>query len=76
VSTLIHLRRAVAFFCIAIVLLAVLPGASGLPWAVLTPVWLFVAAVVTLYVWAAFSDDVRPAAPVLSIVSGRAPPIA
>jgi len=76
VWTQIHLRRAIAFFCIAIALLSLLPASSGLPWAILTPLWLFVAAVITLCVYPAVSDDDRPAAPLLRVNSGRAPPIA
>jgi len=73
---MIHLRRTIAFFCIAIALVALLPGASGLHWAILTPLWLFIAAVITPYACRTFSDDRHPAAPLLCVVSGRAPPIA
>ncbi|HLN00239.1 MAG TPA: hypothetical protein VK335_13195 [Bryobacteraceae bacterium] len=74
--TLIHARRTIAFFCIAIALVALLPGASSLPWAILTPFWLFVAAVITLYVYGPFSGKDGPPTPVLSVISNRAPPIA
>jgi len=76
VSSTTHARRAIAFFCIAIALIALLPGAHGLPWAILTPIELFVAAVITIYIRRAFTDDARPPVPVLSVVSGRSPPIA
>ncbi len=70
-------RRSIALFCLAVLLLAVLiPGASGLPFATLAPLWLFVAAVAILSIHCTALDSGAPSTPFLAVVSNRAPPIA
>jgi hypothetical protein len=65
-----------ALLCLAAVLYAALaPGAPGLLWAVLVPVWFFFAAMVAFAICReARSTDPRPSA-VLSLVASRAPPV-
>jgi len=70
-------RKPIALCCVAILLLAaLLPSASGLPLAILPPLLLFVAEVVTLSICGRASDCLTPQAPFLAVASGRAPPIA
>jgi hypothetical protein len=74
--TLLHARRCVGVLCLAILLIAALiPAASGLPFGILVPLWLFCAAIVTLSIRSSFEDcDAQPI-PYLSILPSRAPPI-
>jgi hypothetical protein len=73
----IHHRRSIAIVCLAVLLLAALiPPGPGIPAAVLTLLWLFVASVVPLSIRsAAFDSDLTPV-PLLAATLWRAPPIA
>ena len=75
--TLIHARRLIALFCLAVFLLAALvPAASGLAFANLAPLWLFFAAVVCVSLVGAADDQNPLPVPFLSILPSRAPPVA
>jgi len=56
-------------------LAALIPAASGLPFSILVPLWLFCAAIVTLSIRSAFEDCDAQQIPCLSILPSRAPPI-
>jgi hypothetical protein len=69
-------RRLVALLCLAVVLYAALtPGASGLFFAVLVPVWFFVAAIVVLSMRRETTDRAPGPLPFLPVLASRAPPI-
>ena len=74
--TLIQARKSIALVCLAAFLLAALvPVASGLPFAIFAPLWLFFAAVVCVAL--APADDRNPLpVPFFSILPSRAPPVA
>jgi hypothetical protein len=73
----IHHRRSIGIVCLAVLLLAVLiPSGPGIPVAVLTLLWLFVAPVVPLSICSAAVDSVLTPAPLPAATLWRAPPIA
>lgn len=75
--TLIQARRSIALVCLAAFLLAALvPVASGLPFAILAPLWLFFAAVVCLSLVRPADDRNLLPVPFFSILPSRAPPVA
>jgi len=77
VRTLIQARRSIALVCLAVCLLAALvPTASGLPFDVLAPLWLFFAAVVCLALVSPADDRNPLPVPFFSILPSRAPPLA
>jgi hypothetical protein len=74
--TLLNARRWIAVLCLAVLLIAALiPAASGLPFAILVPLWLFCAAIATFSIRSAFDDCGAQPIPYLLILSSRAPPI-
>jgi hypothetical protein len=74
---LFHARRAVALFCLAALLIAALiPAASGLPFGILVPLWVFVAAIVTLAISRAAEDSSPLRVSCVAVLPSRAPPIA
>ncbi|HET9319675.1 MAG TPA: hypothetical protein VFO27_07860 [Bryobacteraceae bacterium] len=75
--TLIQARKSIALVCLAAFLLAALvPVASGLPFAILAPLWLFLAAVVCVSLVRPADDGNSLPVPVFSILPSRAPPVA
>ena len=76
VRTLLQARRLSALLCLAVLLLATLTSVSlGLPFAILVPVWLFLAFVVCVSGVGPAEDADVLRIPFLSIVPSRAPPI-
>jgi hypothetical protein len=76
-QVLFHARRSIAFFCLAALLMAALiPAASGLPFGILVPLWTFIAAIVTLSIRRAAEDSSPLRASCLPVLPSRAPPIA
>ena len=74
---LFHARRAVAVFCLATLLIAALiPAASALPFSILVPLWTFVAVIVTITICCAAEDSSPLRVSYLSVLPSRAPPIA
>ena len=72
----IYSRGSIAIFCIAILLVAALiPVATGLPFAILVQFCLLGAALVTLAIGRKAADCALLRAPFLSPVGDRAPPI-
>jgi len=70
-------RRSIALFCLAVLLIAALtPAASGLPFGILVPLWIFVAVIVTLSIRRAADDSSPLLVSCLSVLKSRAPPIA
>lgn len=68
--------RAIAFLCLAVLLIvALIPTASGLPFFILIPLWLFFAAIVTLSIRPPVEHCAAQQVPFLSILPSRAPPI-
>ena len=68
--------RAIAFLCLAVLLIvALIPSASGLLSFVLIPLWLFFAAIVTLSIRPPVEHCAAQQIPFLSILPSRAPPI-
>jgi hypothetical protein len=77
VRTLIQARKSIALVCLAVLLLAALvPVPSGLPFAILAPLWLFFAAVVCVSVVRPVDDRDPLPVPFFSILPSRAPPVA
>lgn len=75
--TLTHARKSIALLCLAVLLLgALVPFASGLPFAILAPLWLFFAAAICVSLVRPAEDRIAPPVPFLSILPSRAPPIA
>ena len=73
--TLIHAPARDLLFLAIVLFVALSTSSSALPCAILPPLWLFVAAVFTLPVDGAFSNDDFTHAPFQPAVSNRAPPI-
>jgi hypothetical protein len=68
--------RAIAFLCLAVLLIvALIPTASGLPSFILIPLWLFFATVVTLSIRPPVEHCAAQQISFLSILPSRAPPI-
>jgi len=77
VRTLIQARRSIALVClVAFLLAALVPVASGLPFAYLAPLWLFFAAVVCVALVRPADDRNLLPVPFFSILPSRAPPVA
>jgi len=77
VRTLIQARKSIALVCLAAFLLAALvPASSGLPFAILAPLWLFFAAVVCVALVRPADDRNALPVPFFSILPSRAPPVA
>jgi hypothetical protein len=77
VRTLIQARKSIALVCLAAFLLAALvPVASGLPFAIFAPLWLFFAAVVCVALVRPADDRNPLPVPFFSILPSRAPPVA
>jgi len=75
-SSWINARRLTAIFCLALLLLATLIAAgSGLFSAILTPLWLFLAAVVVVAIQCGNEVCNAPSFFVPQVHSSRAPPI-
>ncbi len=75
--TLIQARKSIALVCLAVFLLAALvPFASGLPFAIFAPLWLFFAAVVCVALFRPADDRNPLPVPFFSILPSRAPPVA
>lgn len=75
--TLTQARKSIALLCLAVFLLgALVPASSGLPFAILAPLWLFFAAVVCVSLVRPAEDRIALPVPFLSILPSRAPPIA
>jgi len=76
-QALLHARRSIALFCLAAILIAALiPVASGLPFAVLVPLWIFIAAIVTFSILRTAEDSSPLRVTCLRVLPSRAPPIA
>jgi hypothetical protein len=74
---MLHARRFVVFLCLALVLLAaVTPAASGLFYAILVPLWLFVAFILAVPLRREAEVSKPLLFPFLSFLPSRAPPIA
>jgi hypothetical protein len=74
---LLHARRLIALFCLAALLIAALiPVASGLPFGVLVPLWIFVAVIVTLSIRRPLDDSSPLRVSCVPLLPSRAPPIA
>jgi hypothetical protein len=72
-----HARRSIAVFCLAAILIAALvPVASGLPFGILVPLWTFVAAIVSLSIRRTAEDSSPLRVSCLPVLPSRAPPIA
>jgi len=77
VRTLIQARKSIALVCLAVLLLAALvPVASGLPFAIFAPLWLFFAAVVCVALVRPADDRNALPVPFFSVLSSSAPPVA
>ena len=75
VVTMFSLHRLVALVCLAAVLLAALtPAPSGLFWAILLPLLLFVAAIIIAPIGRERECGNVPAYSFLTVVASRAPP--
>ncbi len=75
-SRWINTRRLTAVFCLALLLLATLiPAGSSLLFAILTPLWLFLAAVVLIAIQRGYEVSGAPNFFVPQVYSSRAPPI-
>ena len=75
-SSWINARRLTAVFCLALLLLATLvPAGSGLLYAMLAPLWLFLAAVVLIAIHGGLEVCQPPCFFVCRTLSSRAPPI-
>ena len=73
---LIHARRSIALVCLVVLVLAALiPASSGLPFAILAPLWLFFAAVVCVSPVRPTEDRAALPVPFLSSLPSRAPPV-
>ena len=69
-------RRLAVVLCVAVLLIAVLvPAASGLPFGILVPLWLFFAAIVALSIRPPVEDCHAERIAYYSILPSRAPPI-
>jgi hypothetical protein len=69
-------RRLTALFCLALLLLAtIIPAGYGLPYAILAPLWLFLAAVVLIAIHRGDELCHPPCFFVRRTLSSRAPPI-
>jgi hypothetical protein len=55
-------------------IVALIPAASGLPYFILIPLWLYFAAIVTLSIRPPIEHCTAPRIPFLPILSSRAPP--
>jgi hypothetical protein len=76
-QALLQARRSIALFCLAALLIAALiPAASGLPFGILVPLWTFVAAIVTFSIRRAIEDSSPLRVSCLPVLPSRAPPIA
>jgi len=72
-----HARRSIALFCLAVLLISALtPAASGLPFGILVPLWIFVAAIATLSIRRTTEDGSPLRACCVPVLPSRAPPIA
>ncbi|PYT32752.1 MAG: hypothetical protein DMG58_09525 [Acidobacteria bacterium] len=75
-SSWINARRLTAVFCLALLLVATLiPAGYGLPYAILVPLWLFLAAVVLITIHSGREVCQLPWFFVGRTLSSRAPPI-
>jgi hypothetical protein len=74
-NTMSSLRKLIVFICIAaIVCVAFGPVSSGLLWAALVPLLLFVEAVVITLIKRPTDEGGIPAFPCLAVLASRAPP--
>jgi hypothetical protein len=72
-----HARRSIALFCLAVLLISALtPAASSLPFGILVPLWIFVAVIVTLSISRAAEDSRPLQVSRLLVLPSRAPPVA
>jgi hypothetical protein len=76
-QALLHTRQSIALFCLAVLLIAALiPAASGLPFGILVPLWTFVAAIVTFSIGRTAEDSSPLRVACVPVLPSRAPPIA
>lgn len=72
----LNARKLTAVFCLALLLLAtIIPAGYGLPYAILVPLWLFLAAVVLIAIHCDHEVCHPPCFLVRRTLSSRAPPI-
>jgi hypothetical protein len=72
----LNARRLTALFCLVLLLLAtIIPAGYGLPYAILMPLWLFLAAVVLIAIHRGREVCHPPCFFVRRTLSSRAPPI-
>jgi hypothetical protein len=75
VGAMADARRLIALLCIAFVLLAAaVPGASGLPWAILVPLWFLAAFVAAVSMRREIDAGEPQPCALLSTAASRAPP--
>jgi hypothetical protein len=76
-QSLSHARRSIAIFCLAALLIAALiPAASGLPFGILVPLWTCVAVIVTFSIRRTVDDSSPLRVSCVPVLPSRAPPIA
>jgi hypothetical protein len=76
-QVLFHARRSIALFCLAALLIAALiPAASGLPFGILIPLWIFAAAIVSFSIRCTADDSSPLRVSCVPVLPSRAPPIA
>ena len=70
-------RRLIVFLCLAAILLAALtPAAYGLFFAILVPLWYFLALIVSVHIRRAAEGGNKRQFPFLPVVTPRPPPVA